>query len=70
MDKIEMEPVFILMLRKTEDGKRLTISGYFAQIIQGKQSFLKMSPTSCNNKNKKTDSDDETNREHVDRLRN
>jgi hypothetical protein len=58
MDNIEMEPVFILTLGITEDGKRLGISGYFKQIIQGDVSFPKMSPTTYNNKNKKEENDE------------
>ena len=54
MDTIEMEPVFILMLGKTEDGKRLNISEYIKQIIQGNMSFPEMSPNVYNNKIKKT----------------
>jgi len=69
MDTIEMEPVFILTLGKTEDGKRLNISGYFKQIIQGNMSFPEMSPNGYNNKNKKDDSDDENNNAvHLDNI--
>jgi len=53
-----MELVFILTLGITEDRKRLGISGYFKQIIQGDVSFPKMSPTTYNNKNKKEENDE------------
>jgi len=52
MVTIEMEPVFILTLGKTEDRKRLNISGYFIQIIQGNVSFPEMSPNGYSNKKK------------------